>query len=196
MTPKPPCPDVVKFTREEQLAAIKQRLDRRREYFNAKMDRVIRQEMAKASSGEEIRAWMDSFAKGEGLDICCGNYLTAGAIGVDSAYDVLGNSFNFRGDNLAGFSSDSFDYIVCNYFDCFDNPLKVLNEWKRVLKPGGKVAFVASNAECYTALDLPLNGKRQFLYTPHTMELFMHKMEWKGFKVQTHLSAILTWGVK
>ena len=195
MTPKPPSPDVQKFTADEQMAAIVGRLEQRRTYVNAKIDRVLRQEAKKASPGEDVRAWMDSFAKGVGLDICCGNYLTEGAIGVDSAYDVLGNSFNFRGDNLAGFQADSFDYIVCNYFDCFGNPLQVLNEWRRVLRVGGVVAFVAANAECYEPLDIPLNGKRQFLYTPHTMELFMSKI-FRGYKVQTHLSTILTWGIK
>ena len=196
MNPKADCPDVTKFTPEQRLEAIKRRLDKRRDYFNAKMDRVIRQEMLKASPGEDLRAWMDSFAKGSGLDICCGNYLTDGSIGIDSAYDVLGNHFNFRGDNLAGFSADSFDYVVCNYADCFDSPLRFLNEWKRVLKPGGQTAFIVSNADCYGALDLPLNGKRQFLYTPHTMELFMYKLQWKSFKVQTHQTMILTWGIK
>lgn len=195
MNPKPASPDIEKLSPEQKKESILKRLEARRTWFNAKIDRIIRQDVAKTYPMEGVRAWMDSFANGVGLDICCGNYLTEGAIGVDSAYDVVGNSFNFRGDNLAGFPADSFDYIVCNYFDCFENPLKALNEWRRVLRVGGKVAFVCSNAECYEALDMPLNGKRQFLYTPHTMELYMSKI-FKHWNIQTHLSSILTWGIK
>ncbi len=196
MSPKPPCPDVQALSEADRMAAIKRRLDKRREYFNAKMDRVIRQEMKKASPGEYVRAWIDKHAQGLGLDICCGNYPVDNAIGVDSAYDVLGNNFNFRGDNLASFTKESFNFVACNYFDCFDNPLKVLNEWHRVLKPQGKVILVASNADCYDSSDLPLNGKRQFLYTPHTISLFMHKIGWANFSVQCHLSSILVLGSK
>jgi len=195
MKPLSECPDIKKFSREEQLEAIKRRLEIRRAYLNAKIDRVLRQDINKTASGEDIRAWMDSFANGVGLDICCGNYLTEGAIGVDSAYNVLGNSFNFQGDNLAGFPAESMDYIVCNYADCFDNPLKVLNEWKRVLKVGGKIAFVVSNADCYEASDNMLNGKRLFLYTPHTIELYLMKV-FGNCKVRTHLSMILATAIK
>lgn len=191
----PDCPDVLKHSPEEQLAAVKKRLEQRREYINAKIDRVIRQDISKTAPMEDIRIWMDSHAKGVGLDICCGNYVTEGAIGVDSAYDVVGNNFNFRGDNLAGFPSESFDYIVCNYFDCFDSPLKALNEWWRCLKVGGRVAIACSNADCYDLLDLPLNGKRQFLYTPHTLEHFFAKV-FKSWNVKTHKSALLAVGVK
>jgi SAM-dependent methyltransferase len=191
----PPSPDVIQFTPEQQLESVRLRLEQRRTYINAKIDRILRQDVPKTAPVEGIRAWMDSFAKGVGVDICCGNYLTEGAIGVDSAYDVVGNSYNFRGDNLANFPATTFDYVVCNYFDCFENPLKTLNEWHRILKVGGKVAFVCSNADCYQPLDLPLNGKRQFLYTPHTMELYMSKI-FKQWNVQTHRASILTWGVK
>jgi SAM-dependent methyltransferase len=191
----PPSPDVIVFTPEQQMESVRRRLEQRRTYINAKIDRVIRQDVNKTAPMEGLRSWMDSFAKGTGLDICCGNYVTEGAIGVDSAYDVLGNNFNFRGDNLAGFTAESMDYVVCNYTDCFDSPLKFLNEWRRVLKPGGIVAFACSNAECYDPQDEVLNGKRQFLYTPHTMRLYLSKV-FGNCTVQTHRNAILSTATK
>jgi|SRR3990172_4749448 len=195
MHPKAPSPEVQKFTTEQQLEAVKRRLEVRRTYVNAKIDRVLRQDINKTHGGEDVRAWLDSFAKGTGLDICCGNYLTDGAIGVDSAYDVLGNSFNFRGDNLAGFPADTFDYVVCNYTECFDSPLKAFNEWRRVLKSGGVLALSCSNADCYDDSDKMLNGKRQFLYTPHTMRLYLSGV-FGTCKIQTHLSVILATATK
>lgn len=196
--PFPPCPDVAQTSEEERLASMKRRVEVRRYYINAKIDRVIRSEVTQKNlGGEELRIWLERFTKtGVGLDICCGNFLIAETgIGVDSAYNVVGNDYNFKGDDLTSFNRDSMNYIVCNYFDCFDSPLKVLNEWYRVIKNNGVMAIVCSNADCYPENGSLLNGKRCFLYTPHTIKQYVTKV-FGNCAVKVHKTFLLVTATK
>lgn len=197
----PPLPELAKYSQTEKIDAIKRRLEERQRFWHLKLERNMRELTApKNADSEESRIWLEQFVKvgGEGLDICTGSYTIGGedTIGVDSAYNMMGNHLNFTGDSLVNFRPNSFDYIVCNYFDCFESPLKALNEWLRVLKPAGVVAFVCSNAECFDLNGTLLNGKRQFLYTPHTITQFMNAANFQDVKVQVHRKYILVNGVK
>lgn len=196
--PYPACPEIENTSVEARLASMKRRVEDRRTYINAKMDKVLRREVTEKNlGGEELRLWLEKFTLHHttGVDICCGNFLVGNSIGIDSAFDVIGNHYNFRGDDLTTFAANSLEYVVCDYFDCFDSPLKVLNEWHRALKPGGKVAFTCSNAECYPDTGDLLNGKRRFLYTQHTITQFVNKV-FGNCDAKTHKTALLVSAAK
>lgn len=196
MKQQPICPEIEEIPMEKKLASMKARLEVRRDKLNKRIDKVIRTEVTeKNSGGEDLRVWLDQFVKGTGVDICCGNFLI-GETGVDSSAYVVGNDYNFSGEDLSTFEPDTMDYIVCNYFDCFDSPLKALNEWWRTLKPGGTLAFICTNAECHPLEGTLLNGKRRFLYTPHTITQFMNKVKFKNIEVKPHKTAIFVKGIK
>jgi SAM-dependent methyltransferase len=196
--PSFPLPELEKHSLADRLASMTKRIELRRTYLNAKIDKVLRNEVTnKNVGGEELRIWLEQFTKtGEGCDICCGNFLIGeNTTGIDSAYDVMGNNYNFRGDDLSTFEAGRMDYIVCNYFDCFESPLKALNEWHRALKVGGKVAFACANSECYPEDGSMLNGKRRFLYTAGTIHQFMMKV-FGNCTVKEHRTALLVSAVK
>ncbi len=137
--------------------------------------------------GEHERKWLDQFAKGHGLDICCGSMPIKNAMGVDLEY--LGPLCFGRvsGDNLTGHKSNSADFIVTNYFDVWSSPLQALNEWHRVLKKGGILAIVGRNAEAYT--DSPVGplttGNRSHLQTPLTIKMYLARAEFEVLEVST-----------
>jgi SAM-dependent methyltransferase len=196
--PAPSLPELTKYSREAQLASMANRIELRRKYLNDKANKILCTEVThKNVGGEELRIWLDQFTKtGEGCDICCGNFLIGeNSDGIDSAYDVLGNNYNFKGDDLSTFEAGRLDYLVCNYFDCFESPLKVLNEWHRALKVGGRLAFASANSECYPADGSMLNGKRRFLYTTGTITQFMMKV-FGNCTVSEHKTALLVSAVK
>jgi len=134
-------------------------------------------------AGESDRKWLDQFtAVGHGLDICCGSMPITNAMGVDLEY--LGPLCFGRtsGDNLSGHKSRSADFIVTNYFDVWESPIKALHEWHRVLRVDGILALVCRNAEAYVdAPEGPLtNGNRSHLQTPLTMRMYLNRT---GFEV-------------
>jgi predicted SAM-dependent methyltransferase len=50
--------------------------------------------------------------------------------------------------DLSSFSDDSFDFIINSHIlEHLANPLKVLMEWKRIVKKGGFIFFVVPNME-------------------------------------------------
>lgn len=135
-----------------------------------------------SDAGESERIWLDQFAVGNGLDICCGDFIIGDSIGVDGSHKVLGVDYHCEGDELNFQKSDRLDYVVSNYLDGFHNPLKALVEWRRVLKDRGTLAVTVRDADTYSDQIGPLaNGRRGSAFTEKTLRFYLTRA---GFQVQ------------
>ena len=168
------------LTEEEEAAYQKERWDSYEERVKERITVARSMINGRRRQGEAERRWLDQFAKiGHGVDLCCGSMLVKNAMGVDIEY--LGPLCFGRtsGDNLAGLKSKSADFIVTNYFDVFPTPIQALNEWHRVLRPGGTLAFVCRNAEAYDPDSQPegplCNTNRVHCHTPLTLRFYLNR---------------------
>ena len=128
------------------------------------------------------RVWLEKFTKGKGLDVCCGHIVLDGAEGVDihpfsRTSGCLGPLCYIReGDDLGNFEKEGLDFVVSNYMEAFSSPLKVLHEWNRVLRIGGTLALIVSNAERYKAPLGPFcNRNKCNVFTPTTIRFYLAK---------------------
>lgn len=153
-----------------------ERIEWREKKFNEAVAKLRAQVYAGAVGGEPDRLWLDGHAKGNGLDICCGDFPIKGAEGVDVSARKIGADFLAKGDELTFVDSNSLDFVVTNYLDVFPDTLKVLNEWYRVLKPRGRLALVCRNADAYLHPLGPLdNRSRVSLFTMKTIRLYLER---------------------
>ena len=102
---------------------------------------------------EKCRPRLLRFCKGQGLDLGCGSKkIKDSAIGCD-----LGKGGNSAADfsidlecGLTLFASDTFDFIFSShYLEHVKNPLGVLQEWWRVIRPGGNLVLYLPHADLY-----------------------------------------------
>ena len=61
------------------------------------------------------REFLEKHAVGVGVDICCGDFVTADAIGVDPAIEVLGADYRLSDGELSFSKARELDYVVTNY---------------------------------------------------------------------------------
>ncbi len=145
--------------------------------------------------GEEDRIWLDQFANGTGVDICCGDFIIGEAIGVDSAVSpigqtathVLGADYRCQGDELTFVKPGTLDFVVTNYFEALPNTLNALHEWWRCLKAGGVLAIVCCDANSYTPKRLAgalTNAQRQHTYTAVTISHYLYRAEYTDVQVE------------
>lgn len=154
------------------------RLTRREETLKKRIEKVRRWVDAGKIGGEEDRYWLAEQVKGlkYGLDICAGDFpIKEEAIGIDTDWHVIGAEFTFfSGDELSRYGGQEVDYIVSNHVEAFPNPLKLFNEWHRVLKPGGVIAFVCADADKYQDNLGPFcNKHRLSIYTKKTVKNYL-----------------------
>ena len=115
--------------------------------------------------------------QGRGIDVGCGHRKThPDAIGVDLAANgeiltTANNVFNKNsqadivcsGDDLTVFEDESLDYVVQRHnLEHYQDPLKALQEWIRVLKPGGILGMVVPDDEVCDTLRLDNTHKHVF----------------------------------
>jgi len=168
-----------------------QRLDRRVETLKHRIERVKRRyinnlDYENTDAGEADRIWLDQFAKGNGLDICCGDFVIGDAWGVDGHETMIGTDYWSEGDELAFQEPGKLDFVVTNYLDGFANPLKALNEWYRCLKPGGTLAIVVRDADQYDGNYGPLeNHKRGAVFTQKTLGFYLYRAGFGGLEIST-----------
>ncbi len=104
---------------------------------------------------------------GKGIDVGCGaRKIDPDAIGVDltaggdmadrggekgrvSVADVRAS-----GDNLPMFADGQLDYVIARHnLEHYIDPLKTLEEWTRVLKPGGVIGLVLPDDEAFDTIN-------------------------------------------
>lgn len=181
------------------------------DYLEYRMNRMMRSARAyidkQGDAYDETHDWLQQYAKGYGLDIASGNFPTmledgsSHVISVDGAI-LLGNVFDgFRSDatRLTNIASDSCDFVLCNYLDGMPSALQALNEWYRVLKPGGVMAVIVSDAEAdrYKHHSGPLsNPRRLSLFTSTTLRYYMERSGLKTITIDTYLHQLRARGLK
>ncbi len=174
---------------------MKWRLDLRVESVRARADKCIRRFVDKlsdeeAEKTESDRLWLDQFAVGSGLDIACGDFLIGAeeqAVGVDGDRRYIGADIHSEGDELAFQSPETLDYVVTNYLEGMPYPLNALNEWWRVLRPGGKLAIICRDANSYPPKYLKgalSNGSRQNTYTSVTLGHYLYRAGFTDYKYE------------
>lgn len=131
--------------------------------------------------GEPGRIWLDQYAIGVGVNLCCGDFPIGESLGIDAdpekiAVDIWGLADHYYDD------LPPLDFVVTNYLECFPDPLGVLKTWNKKLKPGGVFAVVACNTDMYANSAGPLaNHRRVNCFSTLTLKAYF---EAAGFKVE------------
>ena len=174
-----------------------ERLKWQREKVEESLNKMVKLVESGVLGGEEDRIWLDQFAVGEGLDICCGDFTIKGAKGVDVNAHKIGVNFLCKGDELSFQESDSLDFLVTNYLDVFPNVLKVLNEWHRVLKPKGVLAIVCCNFDAYDGPKGPLANKhRVSLFNARSLRFYLERAGFGSIEIVPHEKVLRAKGQK
>lgn len=179
--------------------------------MEAKILKEIRLARQWAETCPEVYAltheWLEQFAVGNGFDIAAGNFPTmmADGSGFVRAIDVgnhvanFVNGFRHAGDHLPFLEDSSCDFIITNYFEVFENTQRTLKEWHRVLKSGGVLAMILTDAEHpeYNKPAGPLtNHHRQHCYTSLTIRRYFERVGFKDITVEKHKHMLRIKGIK
>jgi len=167
------------MTEEEKIQSAYSRIDRRVTkllHRYEKLKRLVLEQ--KWTGGEEDRLWLEQFAIGSGMDICCGDFIIGeDSIGVDSNEAKIAADKHYSGDEITDESYESMDYIISNYIDTFSDPFKLFTCWYRLLKVNGILAFTCRNAEAFSDSPGPLkNRNRHCLYSPKIIRFYLHRL--------------------
>src|SRR3989304_4404751 len=165
-------------------AKMHERLTKREEQI-AKWLRQTRQNIDKDKiGGEPGRLWLEKFSVGKGLNICCGDFSIGDSIGVDTNSTELAMDLWTQGDQLV-FEPETFDFIVTNYFEAFNFPLKTLLDWNILLRVNGILALVCMNSDKYEgALGPLINKKRVNCFTQKTISCYLNKAGFVIFETE------------
>lgn len=141
--------------------------------------------------GEPGRIWLDQYAIGLGVNICCGDFSVGESLGIDKdpekiAIDLWGLADHYYND------LGPLDFVVTNYLEFTPDPLNFIKGWTKKLKPNGIFAVVACNADKYDNWAGPLaNHRRINCFTPVTLKMyfqeagcFVHKIELEDKEVR------------
>lgn len=108
----------------------------------------------------EIRS-IETICSGSGIDVGCGSTKTTpecigvditpgglvGSVGSEDGQVSCGN-IAASGDSLHMFGDESLDFVVARHnLEHYHDPAKTLQEWKRVLKKGGRLGLVVLDHE-------------------------------------------------
>ena len=150
---------------------------------------------------------LKTYCKGWGLNIGCGPRSIPGAINVDIG--LKADADVYAPAQMLPFYSNRFDYIVSSH--CLEHvqeaPLLILREWHRVLKVGGRLAFIVpdGNYGSHALGETPgifIEDKHVHIFTGKILE---HLMTYTGFvdvaikhirRVEWKSDTILVTGIK
>lgn len=161
------------------------RLDNRQAFVNARFDKLRRLVRSGRLGGEEGRIWLEKFAVGQGLNLCCGDFSIGDSVGVDADRRVVATDLLIYADQMCE-EPNSQDFIVTNYLECFGNTLSTLMGWQRILKSGGVLAIVCANADLYENARGPLeNQHRMSCFNLNVLRCLLARAGFKLFEWQT-----------
>lgn len=140
---------------------------------------------------------------GKGIDVGCGSNKTVPtAIGVDitpkGSYGFAGSQLFERcqadvvtsGDNLPMFKQNSLDYVVARHnLEHYQDPIKTLLEWRRVLKPGGLLILTLPDDEAVDTIHL--DESHYHVFTQDSAARLLKTIG--GFKIVKVAPAIPNW---
>lgn len=113
------------------------------------------------------------------LDIGCGKHKTISeAIGIDI---MPCTDINCSGDALP-FDQESVDIVISRHsLEHFIDTIKTLNEWRRVLKIGGRLMIVLPDHSTINTLSPLMNaGDHYHVFTPESFRLLIKSVGgWK-----------------
>jgi predicted SAM-dependent methyltransferase len=138
--------------------------------------------------------------RGKGIDVGCGSRKThPNAIGVDirangeagtvgcEAGKLSQADISASGDDLAMFRDAELDYVVQRHnLEHYQDPVKTLDEWKRVLKPGGVLGMVVPDDG--TVDTIRLDTTHRHVYTQESLSRLLRLIG--GFEI-IHLGELL-----
>ncbi|MDO8623474.1 MAG: class I SAM-dependent methyltransferase [archaeon] len=141
---------------------------------------------------------------GKGADIGCGSdKISENCIGIDltgkGEEGKFGSQkgkfsqadFKSEGDNLKMFKNNKLDFIVAKHnLEHYENPEKTLNEWKRVLKKGGKIGVIVPDDKYLNTKTLDPTHKCEF--NLDSLEELFKKV---GFKIVDKGAALKHWSI-
>ncbi len=162
---------------------LKDMLDRRVQTIKDRADLAysLHVKRVKRDNADAIanREFMKKHAVGRGVDICCGDFVTEGAIGVDPQVVMVGTDYLLSDGDLSFSKANELDYVVTNYIEAIPNTIKALNEWHRCLKVGGTLAIVVMDADGYKNREGALRNRKRF--NTFTKVTIAHYLSRAGF---------------
>jgi len=125
---------------------------------------------------------LTEYAKGNGLNIGCGDDKIKGSIGVDISPKAGGANTVANGNKLP-FKDNEFDYVLAshNLEHYEESPIIILREWRRVLKPGGVCVVIVPDEVYNIAHGFPWHTQHLHIFTDQTLKLIM---TYSGFLVK------------
>lgn len=155
--------------------SMRLRLQRRKDKLISYIDKLIRKVDAGILGGEPGRIWLDQFAIGNGVNLCCGDFPIGDSLGIDGdpakiAIDIWGLADHYTGE------LDPLDFVVTNYLECFPDPLGILKSWSSRIRQGGVFAAVACNVDRYENFSGPLaNPRRLNCFSPAALKFYFER---------------------
>lgn len=108
----------------------------------------------------------------EGLDIVPRGEVIPGLVNMLSIADICADI-----NEALPLEDNSKDTIIARHLlEHMINPIKVLKDWRRVVKPGGKLIIAVPNQEIRESI--PLNYQHVHAYTPDSLQALMEELGW------------------
>jgi SAM-dependent methyltransferase len=166
--------------------------------------RMLQQRERESPNWDVERSLAARYAVGRGIDVGCGSHKTVpSAIGVDltpkGKYGQAGNQLFEQsaadvvasGDALP-FRDASLDYVIARHnLEHYVDPLKTLQEWQRVLRPGGKLVVIVPDEDAVNTI--ALDPTHYHVFTRSSLRRMMRVMGgWSSVRIK---DAIPRWSI-
>lgn len=171
--------------------SLKNRILKRQAKLNklceALINRIDSGKLEESFDVERERLWLDSIAHGgEGLNLCPGHFIIGNTLGIN-IHRSLAADVICAAEDIHQYDADTFDYIVTNHFESFADPLTMLHNIYRILKPGGILAivFMDADAEVNSHKNDPVmnSDKKRSIFSRSTMKRYLIKAGFEDFEL-------------
>jgi SAM-dependent methyltransferase len=169
-----------------------------------------RRRLLKLHAMEKVLPYYDAerreasrYCEGKGIDVGCGSKKTVpSAIGVDltpvgergsagsQLLEISKADITASGDDLPMFKEGELDYVVASHnLEHYQDPVKAIQEWYRVLKPGGRLILVMPDDDFVNTI--ALDPTHYHVYTKESLVRLLHVIG--GFSVVRNDQLIPRW---